>query len=650
MTAPRPRLEALDTIASSVVRFGIFCIWPGAIAVAVGATLFAAVNPELLPAMFDNRLTEAQRLAGLKYLLGSLIGVAVLYAVVLWWRHRGHWPPGFDRARWIHPWLSFLLSGPAIVALTEPRLEVNYVWRTWIYIALAVAAWWPTFWALADREPRRFRAEPLLSARQRDWLGLGAAVVIWAAYAYFFSRVAITNHHSLNTRILDLGLYDNIFYHSSHGNPLGCSFIRGGNHARAHFDPILVVLSPLYRLWPRPELLLVLQSVWCGAGVLGAYLLGRHQLGSRAWGLVWALVYALHPALHGANLYEFHSLTLLISPLIFALHFLLSGRMRLYLVTFVVLLSIREDVSLLMCFVGLFGLVSGDPALKRVGWITLIGSILYFVVAKAVFMSSMELFNEGKGTYGFAYYYKEMMPNEANGKSFFITLLTNPAFIVALITKQEKILYLMVIFFPLLFLPAWAGRARVMLLYGLVFILLASRRPVYSAHFQYSAVLLPVAVALAPVGLRRLREARPKGRQLTAAVMGCVLVASLLASWKFGGITENASFRGGFRPVKRTWDEATAERYERFLQLISKIEPDASVSATDRLGSHVSSRAVAHRLDQNIDTDYLLIDSADLRGLNKTSLARREKAGKVELVERVNTWMLYRAVTPPETE
>ncbi len=650
MSQSRSRLQKLDAMASTAVRFAIFCIWPGAIAVAVGATLFAAVNPELLPQMFDNKLTEAQRIGGLKYFLGSLIGVVALYAGLLWWRHRRDWPPGFDRVRWIYPWLSFLLSGPAIVALTEPKLEVQHQWRTWLYIALAVVAWWPTFRALADRERRAPRATPLLSPRQRDWLGLGIAVAMWGAYAFFFSRLAITNHHSINTRIVDLGLYDNIFYQSSHGNPLGCTFMRGGNHVFAHFDPILVMLSPLYRLWPRAEFLLVLQSVWCGAGVLGMYLLARHQLGSRLWGLVWGSVYALHPALHGANLYEFHSLTLLISPLVFALHFLLAGRVGLYFATFGLLLLIREDVSLLMCFVGLYGIVSGDPRLRRVGWVTVVVSIAYFLIAKTVFMSSPDLFNEGKGTYGFAYYYKEMMPNSEGGNGFFITLLTNPAFVAALVTKPEKLLYLMVIFFPLLFLPASAGRARVMLIYGFVFALLASRRPVYSPHFQYSAVLLPVAVALAPVGLRRLQESRPSGRRFAAAIMGCVLVASVLTSWKFGAIVENDSFRGGFRHVKRTWNDTTAERYDRFRTLISEIGPDDSVSATDRLGSHISNRADAYRLDQDIDSDYLLIDSLDLRGRNKASLERRKEQGKVELVERVNTWMLYRATSPPETE
>jgi uncharacterized membrane protein len=650
MADSRSRLQRLDAITSTAVRVGFFLIWPVALAVAIGATAFAATHADLLAAMFDNRLLEPQRAVGLSFFVASAAGVALIYAAFFfWWWRQGHWPPGFDRASQIHRHLSFLMSGPAIVALTEPKLEVHHPWRTWLYIALVLVAWWPTLSALSERS-RGTQVRSLLSERQRDFLGLGLAFLLWGAYAYFFTRLSITNHHSINTRIVDLGLYNNIFYNSSHGDPLGCSFMRTGNHAAAHFDPILVILSPLHRLWPKPELLLTLQSVWCGAGAVGTYLLGRYQLGSRVWGLVWALAYALHPALHGANLYEFHSLTLLIAPLIFALHFLLSGRIVLYFASLVLLMLIREDVSLLMFFVGLFAIISGEPGLKRAGWVTLIVCVAYFALAKMVFMTSAGIFNEGEGAYGFAYYYKEMMPNNSGEKGFLTTLVTNPAYVAALMTKEAKLGYLVMIFAPLLFLPAWAGRARIMLLYGIVFTLLASRTAVFSPHFQYSAVLLPVAIALAPLGLRRLGVARPATKRLVPAVMGCVLIASLLASWKFGAIVENDSFRGGFRPVKRTWDDTTAQRYDAFLDLIGVIEDDASVSATDQVGAHISSRPKAHRLDHDVETDYFLVHRGDLRGRNKAILDRRKRDGSVELVRHEGVVSLYRRVSPPESE
>src|SRR6185369_6347467 len=149
----------------------------------------------------------------------------------------------------------------------------------------------------------------------RSILAAAAVVLLWIGFGGLFSYISLVNHHALNTRTIDLGYYDNIFYQSSHGHPLACSFIKAGYHGSAHFDPLLVVLSPLYLLYPRAETILVLQAVWLGSGVVPVYLLARDKTESRVAGLVVAAMYAAYPALHGANMYEFHSLTLL-SPLV----------------------------------------------------------------------------------------------------------------------------------------------------------------------------------------------------------------------------------------------------------------------------------------------------------------------------------------------
>jgi uncharacterized membrane protein len=216
--------------------------------------------------------------------------------------------------------------------------------------------------------------------------------------------------------------------------------------------------------------------------------------------------------------------------------------------------------------------------------------------------------------------------------------------VVALVTKPAKLSYLTVLFFPVLFLPLWAGRARLMLLYGLIFILLASRTAVFSPHFQYSAILLPVVIALGPVGLRRLRERRPDGAALTAAAMACVLVASLLTSWKHGALVDNAAFRGGFKRIVRALNDSQKQQYAQVRELLSHIEPDASVSATDLAGAHISNRMEAYSVGQDRDSDYFLIDLRDLKGGTKEVFRRRQASGTLELVGRAHTWQLYRTV------
>ena len=85
-------------------------------------------------------------------------------------------------------------------------------------------------------------------------------------------------------------------------------------------------------------------------------------------------------------------------------------------------------------------------------------------------------------------------------------------------------------------------------------------------------------------------------------------------------------------------------------RVVSVIEPDASVSATDQVGAHISSRSEAHRLDHDVETDYYLVHQGDLRERNKQILDRRKREGSVELVGREGSVLLFRRVAPPAVE
>src|SRR5262249_18880963 len=161
------------------------------------------------------------------------------------------------------------------------------------------------------------------------------------------STFAVRQHHAFGTSIFDLAIYDNLFYQSAHGRFLDTNFVKGGSHLSGHFDPILAILSPLYLLWPRAGCLLVLQSIWPAAGASRRLFVVRRHTGP--WvAAAAAAVYLMHPALHGANLYDFHSLTLSIPLVIAAIGLLDAGRVRAYLFLLPVLLLVREDVSLLL--------------------------------------------------------------------------------------------------------------------------------------------------------------------------------------------------------------------------------------------------------------------------------------------------------------
>jgi uncharacterized membrane protein len=476
------------------------------------------------------------------------------------------------------------------------------------------------------------------------WVIVGG---LFAAYAVWFSRLAINNHHALQTRLLDLAIYDNIFYHSSHGNFLGSNFIPTGNHANAHFDAILVLLSPLYYIYPRAELILVLQAIWCGAGVVPAYLLGRDHLRSAWAGVTLAAAWALYPALHGANLYEFHSLTLLAMPMLWLLYLITTGHLRAFFVLLPFVLLIREDASLLICFVAFAAILTRDPRLVRVGWITIGVAALYFILVKTFIMGGADPLG---GKYGFGWYYKDMSPGGKGLGNILLSLFTNPTFAIDFALREAKLIYLLQLLLPLAFLPLFGKPWRFAAVFGLFYILLASRGPVFSIHFQYSVVLFPVLFALTPIALRRLRDSDLAERiglaraQFVTVLLACVLASSLLMSWKFGGAAPNTAFRGGWARIPHTLTLEQEARYQRFRNLVEQMPADASVIATSRIASHVSNRAEIWDYRHKGPTEYLMLDTRELRGWTKKLHTDRLAAGELELVGKDGTLQLFRFV------
>ena len=623
-----------DVLASRMASAGMgFLLWPILYGVALSAGTWSLAHEKLAAAMASNKLPKEERAHAIVWLASTIAAVALVYLLVIVGRRfvdQLRKPPGERRFRFVETAaalnrrLSFLLAVPFVVKIARANIEKDSPKLTLFLIAVASAigafsvyAWLRPARPLPDPdEPRSLWRAAIETLG--PWAGPLAALSLWAAYAAFFSNLSVTNHHALITRTIDLGYYDNIFFQSIHGEPLGCSFIKAGNHSSAHFDPILVLLAPLYLLYPRAEFLLVLQSVWLGAGAIPVYLLGKRLLESRKAGVVLALMYCAYPALHGANMYEFHSLTLVTPPILFLLYFLETGATIRYFLTLAVALLIREDVPLVACFIGLYGLLAGGKRV-RIGRYTIILSIAYFAIVKAFFMQSSGILNAGEDAYSFEYYYDAMIPDRNGIGGLVSSILTNPLFALELALEEQKVVFLLLIFLPLFFLPLFARAGRVMLVYGLLFCLLASRGPVFTIHFQYTSVLFPIAFALTPIAIAQIRDGRlPSifgldGRRLGHALLGAAFFATMLTSFKFGGIVDNATFRGGFSRVARTLSEQQEKTYAWIEKESQAIPKGASVGTTNRAGPHVSNRMRAYFYPQRKDVDYLFIDESELK-------------------------------------
>lgn len=644
---------SLDDFVSRLAFAALhWLLWPALQAIGLGSTLWAFRHLGQIAAIDGNKLPLPDNLWIVGTVVGSLLAIALVYFIVnvVVRRRTGEWrviEVGGLLKRRLFP----LIALPVLPALTLAKVEQDSPKQTFFYIALFAAAAGVGVYAWAKPAEDEPELGPS-AARQRTHRILAGVTVaaIWATYAIFFSRLSIVNHHAFNTRTIDLGYYDNIFYQSIHGRPLGCSLIKAGYHGSAHFDPILVLLSPLYLFYPRAEMLLVLQAVWLGAGVVPVYLIAQDKLGRRAPAVALAAMYALYPALHGANMYEFHSLSLLSSILLWLIYFLEKGSRRAYYLVLIPALLCREDVALILCFISIYAILSRKPGSARLGWTTIAVSLLYFVIVKKFFMTSADIFMSGKDSLSFAYYYEDLIPNKNGVAGIVVSVVTNPLFIIKTMFAEPKIVYLLTLFLPLCFLPFLAKTSRVMLGYGLLFTLLATRTAVFSPAFQYSATLIPFAFALTPIALRQVEDGALPGylgldsRRLSRALLGAALVSSLLVSWKFGGYLDNQFFRGGFSRVARGLSPAEKLTYAWLDETVASIPAGKSVGTTNKLGCHVSNRKDVVFYPGHGETDYVLLDETELKGGDLDQHTKAVQQGKLVQVARREKMVLFKSV------
>jgi uncharacterized membrane protein len=267
-------------------------------------------------------------------------------------------------------------------------------------------------------------------------------------------------------------------------------------------------------------------------------------------------------------------------------------------------------------------------------------------------MDSPDLLNSGPGTYGFSYYYADLIPNGNGGKGLAVSLLTNPGFVLRNVLVRPKIEFVATLLVPLALLPLAARPARAMLVYGAIFCLLASKPAVYSIAFQYSSIVLPLAFATAILALEqvprwRIVEAlRLDAPMLRRALFAFALTASAIVSWKLGAFDPGHLFYAGFTPLARGLDEAASEQYEWVQSAVARIPPEASVSATQRLGPFVSNRRDAYDYPSSKPSDYLLIDDGEMSVIDNITRNQRVARGELEEVTRHHALVLYRSLTP----
>ncbi len=484
--------------------------------------------------------------------------------------------------------------------------------------------------------------------------------------------------------------YDQIDYQQSIWNTTQGRFLEITHYRHTDslwgmdFIPAILLIVPFYALAPSALTLNFFQALCIGLGALPTYAIARDRFNSKAAGLGWAAIYLLYPSTWFVTMSApWQPRTLAVPLLLGAFYFMQKvrrspspptplahagargdnsmknpvcpsplvgeglgakkrGASRAwwgFMLCLLAALTTRTDASL--CVLA-FGLLA---AIWRMGWRwalpPIIVAVAWFVISTntlvPMFYRSDYVPQEIRGGADACADYSKNWPGKSPQLAYYchlgsstseiiVTILTRPLKVAQIVFIQPKMLYLLLMLLPLLFLPLLAPDAALPALPILAMNLLTNRPFQYTVREQYQTLVIPGLIIAAIIGSARLWEwwnrrrntSQSAGKQHLGSGLGALW--AILGSWRVALVCFivyvaliNISYKN---PVLTTllYKEDPA-RVATMVQMANLVPPDAPLAVTSFLAPNMMPRRQIYYFPNSPSfpplerAEYLFIDT-----------------------------------------
>lgn len=383
-----------------------------------------------------------------------------------------------------------------------------------------------------------------------------------AVYIITFTRHTVGYYDRFAYLGFDLGVFSQATWLISQGKTPWLT-VRGMHAFGDHFSLILYFIAPLYRLFPTPKTLLIIQVTACAIGAVPLYYFALNRTKSVLTALCFALAYLLNPLLQVACCEEFHPDTLMIPGFLAAIYFMEKQHWGLYFACIFIVLITKEIAGFTVIALGLYAYFRN----RWVGTGTILTGIAGILTAFAV----IRHFNSGQPSAYLAFYAKY----GNNPLEIVLFTITHPLTILADINTGWAGAYLLTLLIPVAFLACFAPEKLVIALPSIVINLIFSRLTVV---VYYSAPVLPFLLGASMIGFTRCchftnRYAPYPKYLLLYYLLQFTLIATLF-----------------YRPINRFQFEQM-EKPEIIRKALASIPGNAVVSASAEFVPHLSGRS-----------------------------------------------------------
>ena len=328
----------------------------------------------------------------------------------------------------------------------------------------------------------------------------------------------------------------------------------------------MLLVLPLYRLFPRPETLLVFQTLLLAAGAVPVYVAAHTLIGRRSLAVAFAWLYLLSPLLARANLYDVHAFVFAVPFLLAAYAFALRGRLVSAFLCAALVLACREDLAAPVAILAVIW-ITGRPRLLGIATLA-----LAFGWAYLVFREVLPAFNPA------GYIYVERLAM-ADGPLALVRLaFQRPEIIASYLLRPERLAYYAYLVLPLALLPLAAPHLLALGLPVLASVIFSRHGgpSLLLGHYHYHAMILPGLLLATMWGTAAI------GRRLGGVRFYPAALATMIA------LTIGASI--AWRSEAFAWPRPDRARVEAVSIAKALIPPEASAAASYDLGAQIAGR------------------------------------------------------------
>ena len=404
--------------------------------------------------------------------------------------------------------------------------------------------------------------------------------------------VSIARHLCYSSSTFDLGIFAQMYEYMSYDLTQNTTLERNEllSHFAVHFSPVYYLLLPFYALFPSVEFLLTAQAAICFSGVIPLVLLCRRWKHSETVTLALSIVFLIFPAFSGGLFYDFHENAFLVPLLLWALYFLEKNSTPGIAVCAVLILCVKEDAGLYVIFMALYALFN-----KSIKWYNSVMLLIMGITGFIGITSLVDAIGEGIKVSRYNIF---LTGDQDSLTDVVINVVKNPFFFFTKLLNEEKLLFLLQMLLPLMFLPLRTRKlSDWMLVAPLVIVHLASDYA-YQAdiHYQY---VFGTGVLLVFLCAKNLRYCKEKTKTAAAAALAgiVILTGSMGGKYEFiGALWKNHS-------------EITATD-----RTLAQIPDDAVVFSTTYFTPHLARcrelymYPVIYGIDTSIQPDYVVLD------------------------------------------